>query len=111
MHPNRVVGKRADPPYAGPDLTKPTVTVGGRETVVPDLSWMLRNAPHAKSVRLDPARQPGVEAVLTVEGKHPVTGKFSFRTGFADRNGARSFVDRHMGHVQDRTNALRDGGY
>lgn len=111
MHPQRVVGKRPAPPYDGPDLLKPQVTVGGKTGNVPDLNWLKSNARNATSVKLERSPQPGVEAVLKVEGADAKMGPFSFQSGFRDRNQARLWADTHLAHVQDRENGLRDGGY
>ena len=53
----------------------------------------------------------GAEAVLRVEGKHPRTGQFEFRSGFRSRTEARNFADTQLAHVGNRENRLRDGGY
>jgi hypothetical protein len=49
--------------------------------------------------------------VLRVEGKHPRTGSFEFRSGFRSRTEARNFADTQLAHVGNRENRLRDGGY
>lgn len=112
MHPNRVVGPRPVPKYDGPDPLKPSVTVNGQTGPVPDLNWLQINAPHVNKIVLDNAPHgSGAEAVLIAEGKHPVLGAFTFRSGFRERNVARTWADSRLGHVQNRENRLRDGGY
>jgi hypothetical protein len=112
MHPGRVVGPRPTPKYEGPNLLQPQLTVMGRTGNVPDLNWLKLNGKHATKVSLEPAPSgSGAEAVLRVEGKHPRTGQFEFRSGFRSRTEARNFADTQLSHVGNRENRLRDGGY